>query len=149
MGQYYVRSLGICLWCAAGKYSDAATLIESRGECAKCPLGTFSTTRASSCTGCPAGSYADSAGSTACTVCSIGRILTVEGSDGASTFCERCPSGKVNDDPYARDAALHDTADDCEDCGAGKFSSADRTECTACPSGTFVFNLSSCEYWYV
>ena len=141
-----MRSLGICLWCAAGKYSDAATLIDSRGECAKCPLGTFSTTRASSCTDCPAGSYADSAGSMACTVCPIGRILTVEGSDGASTFCERCPSGKVNDDPYARDAALHASASDCKQCSASRFSSVDRSRCIACPAGSYIFNASSCEW---
>ena len=60
--------------------------------------------------------------------------------------CSRCPAGKINTDPYATDAGLHDAGSDCNPCPSGKFSSTDSSSCIVCPAGTYVFNMSSCEF---
>ena len=75
-------------------------------------------------------------GSSTCTVCPIGRIITTSGDDGG---CRLCPPGKINDDAYAADATLHDDDSDsfCDDI---RFSSADRSQCVTCP-GVVHFQL--------
>jgi hypothetical protein len=144
-GKFFQASSNSCEDCPAGKFANATTHATARGSCEECPAGSFSGPGENRCWECERGRYATASGSSSCAVCPTGTIGVSRG----LTVCVRCSVGKINDDLAMTDATLHDTADDCEGCGAGKFSSADRTECTACPSGTFVFNLSSCEYWYV
>ena len=40
-------------------------------------------------------------------------------------------AGRYNNDA-ATDASLHDDASDCDQCGAGKLSTSDRTACESC-----------------
>ena len=74
-------------------------------------------------------------------MCSIGRIAVARG----LASCGRCSPGRINNDPYATDAGLHDAGSDCAPCPSGKFSSADGSSCIVCIEGTYVFNMSSCE----
>ena len=141
-GQYYDITTNSCEDCPAGRFANASTHSSARGHCEVCAAGSYSEAGHARCRACARGRYAEAAGAGACVVCSTGKI----GPSRGLVSCERCAAGKFNDDFQMTDAARHDADDDCDDCGAGRYSAVDRARCVLCPGGTYVFNMSSCEY---
>ena len=141
-GQYYDITTNSCEDCPAGRFANASTHSSARGHCEVCAAGSYSEAGHARCRACARGRYAEAAGAGACVVCPTGKI----GPSRGLVSCERCAAGKFNDDFQMIDAARHDADDDCDDCGAGRYSAVDRARCVLCPGGTYVFNMSSCEY---
>jgi hypothetical protein len=137
-GKFKVSSgSAACTQCEGGKYSasTAATL----DSCGDCRSNYFSSADNSICESCPpnTGSPALSdelvdcichSGYTgpdgeACTACAAGKFKVVSG----SAACTQCEGGKHS-------AATGSTSDVCADCSQHFYSSADNSQCVACPS---------------
>jgi len=94
----------------------------SKGEAFSCPENTFKNSGhcTSSCEACPAGQFAE-IGSTRCSQCPAGRILSGE-------VCEKCEEGKY--------ATIMDNV--CQLCPMGRFNTnTGRGICDGCPAGKY------------
>jgi len=90
---------------------------------ALCEPGSFSATGEDPCTLCPAGTFAGSAGQTACSPCEAGSF-----SGTGQSSCTQCPAGTFNDQ---LGQAM------CSPCEAGTLSGSGQSSCTQRPAGTF------------
>ena len=127
---FYAASTGNsqCTACAPGTVSPSAGA-QSAAACVACAAGYYSAAAGASlpCAQCPAGTYALSAGSAACTSCPPG---TYSKQLAQSAYpCLSCAAGTFN--PSAGSGA------DCTPCFAGTYSlSSGAASCLACPAGT-------------
>ena len=119
---YQKNSIGVgceakAITCNAGYYNN-------NGTCTACPKGTYaSSAGSSSCTPCPAGTYYNWTGGTACKPCPRGMQAPSEG----MSVCQDCPKGTY--------ASTTGNAS-CTACPKGTYvSSAGNSSCTACPDG--------------
>ena len=125
-----------CPSCPGGTYADTVGLT----SCYACPNGTISSSgatvclgcvagtyrsAASTCTPCPAGSYNRLDNSTSCLSCEAGRYSLGTG----SLLCTACSAGT-----YGRGTGLNVS---CTECTDNSFSRAGAQECVACPFGFF------------
>ena len=91
-----------CDSCDEGSYRGSDSSPENY-SCEECPLGRFSSARASS----------------TCTICGLGKYAGNVG----QTVCESCPSGRYNDDDATNDS-LHSSVSSCSCCEAGTYYNA-------------------------
>ena len=137
-----------CVLCAAGKYSDAATL----GVCQSCSAGTFAVAARDSCQQCVAGKYQDEmeqgsckdclagnravAGSAACTQCATGKFLGLAAAGGTGAACQPCADGHVA-------TAVGSAA--CTSCSTGETHNNARDACEQCPAGKWSNAGGACQ----
>jgi MYXO-CTERM domain-containing protein len=152
--------------CSAGQVVVSAGSAASDRSCATCAPGTYSTTtNATACTTCPAGSFctggalaacssgtfAAAPGQASCTAwsdCVAGQRVVSAGSSTADRACAACASGTFTS------AANASTCSAWTDCAAGSFvtitgtASRDRT-CATCAPGSYTStsNAASCAAW--
>ena len=157
-----------CTVCTAGKH--ASTGGKSAEICQTCSQGSYCINGRSSW--CSYGHYADLPGRTACTKCGPGWTTSIVGRT-SSSYCEKCPSGKFEQDGYCylcpsgkyMDAsgyhfcawclgssyATSSGSTACEECPNGHYTSqptaADtgNTACTPCDAGKYVDGQSTSE----
>jgi hypothetical protein len=132
---------GTCVACVAGKYKS----VIGSSACLDCPVGkhsdTIEATDISTCESCPADSTTTSSGSTQQSqcLCNIG----YKGPDGGT--CESCAAGKYKSalgsaECTQCEAGKHSASSGatsigaCTNCAVNTYSSADNSQCTACPS---------------
>jgi hypothetical protein len=99
--------LSACTICLPGKFTEGST----RSICADCTPGRFSLPSGSPvlpCTYCPTGKYGQTAGLAECVACAAGSFSDTVGA-----------------------------TDVCDVCAPGKFSPAEATSCTDCPTGQY------------
>ena len=129
-----------CLPCDAGKYKDTS----SDAACSSvCDQGFYSLAGATVCTSCPVATWsADSSGNgvSCCTKCAAGKkgkSSIPRNSEGAA--CEECAAGKFS----SAVASLQ-----CRDCPAGQYSAQGSPECTNCFAGQYAASAgsSTCTY---
>nr|XP_021510792.1 thyroglobulin [Meriones unguiculatus] len=92
-GDRIATSPRVQLGCLEGFYRVSATSQDPLG-CVKCPEGSFS--QNGRCTPCPAGTYQEQAGSSACIPCPRGRTTTITGAFSETqcvTECQRNEAG--------------------------------------------------------
>ena len=137
----------VCQICDPGKYSDSSG---STLPCNFCAAG-FAFVRSDAvCEGCPPGRYQDEndRANSACAICEGGTFANTSN----TPVCKNCPAGK-NLVVVATDATLHDEAEDCQLCEAGKYNfqpglqiacfdcetalQPGATACDGCNPGTF------------
>lgn len=125
-GKYKVAiGSGVCTLCTAGKYSSSRALVDET-SCQPCqdastsPEGSLS---AAECL-CDIG-YTGPNGGIACAACAVGKFKSSVGSAG----CTQCVGGKF----LHFEAAWSNV---CADCATGTYSSADNSQCVACPSNS-------------
>ena len=123
-----------CQACPAGTYSASGVV----ARCSTCSAGTYSNAGAASCTGCSAGTYSgeNSGSCTSCTSsCASGQYLSTACSLAANAVCSDCPAGS-----YCVNTVK-------TQCGAGNYSAAGASSCTACSTlGTYSYgSASSCK----
>ena len=94
-----------------------------------CPTGSFSSSGASICGLCVAGTYGSVTGLSACTGCGAGTYGTGTGFTG-SVSCLACGAGT-----YQSGSGLSSVSG-CSACGAGTFSVASSSGCASCPAGS-------------
>jgi ELWxxDGT repeat protein len=127
-----------CSICAAGSYAPAGPSGET--SCATCPAGTFSSAAGSPvCESCPVGSYS-STGATSCSLCPTGIYTTNSATESTSiSACTICAPG------YAGTVTNSGTlnAAGCSICPPGSYASAGSTSCTSCPTGVYTTGSSS------
>ncbi len=129
----YAPSAGtvVCLECKAGSYQNKT----ASASCEPCSPGTFAALPGLvQCSECQAGK-ASSAGSTACSDCTAGRVAPVKG----TASCALCPAGKVQ--PGEGKA-------ECVPCTPGRYAAVDGLfTCSDCVQGTFTgnYSASACE----
>jgi hypothetical protein len=109
--------------------SFGTNAIDSVTTATPCEVGTYCINGVKA--PCPAGTFANVTGSSACTACSAGTYSTTVGAYSKST-CQDCATGTYSD---AIGASSRDT---CTSCAAGTYSTAPAsTTCTPCAAGTF------------
>ena len=107
-------------------------------DCTACSVGSTSavgSTSVGDCTVCPIGSYINSSGS--CVVCPLGTIDPLDG----LTSCTSCPANTYNSNNITSSLAI------CVDCSVGSTSpvgSTSASDCTVCPSGSYVNGSGTC-----
>jgi serine/threonine-protein kinase len=139
-----------CVQCTSGSFcttsSGSGGGQYNYGVSGACPAGTYSGVGASSCTGCPAGTFSANTSSSSCLTCppatySIARNTSClytsstcpPGTYANSTAaCERCPAGSYNSFEGGASSSA------CQSCAAGAFQpSTGQTSCSFCPAGTY------------
>nr|KAG5701213.1 hypothetical protein BaRGS_008589 [Batillaria attramentaria] len=122
-----VRGNGDCTACPTNT-TTAGPASTSRDDCSEvfCDLGLYASGGTEPCLSCPLGTYKNETGNQECTPCPTGFTTAGEGStDGADCSLVVCPAGKYRT-----------TANQCENCGFGKFqSAAGETVCESCDPG--------------
>ncbi len=112
------------------------TMMELYFEVFGCPVGTFLTTGASTCTQCDEGKYNPNVGSRAaadCLVCPAGKYIATPG----AAACTDCVAGKFNADNTG-DVNLHNAEATCTVCPIGKYGTGTGlTICSDCPAGKY------------
>ena len=149
-----------CLDCPAGYYCEGYTYdvknpysynvpLASEVPTKKCGLGRYSSTGASKCSACPAGSYSASTGTSVCDKCPAG--LSCPASSTTSTACVLCGKGKYSTPGTAClscQAGSHASSvgmSECAVCEPGTFSSAGSVTCSDCDAGKYsTFHAASC-----
>jgi hypothetical protein len=146
--------VGACDKCPGGTAS-AATTASSGAVCGQCAAGRYAPAGSAACLPCKAWSFSAAGGASACTNCSLGFYAAV-----GVTQCAACPPGKFS-------VAAISSASGCllcqpgkfcvgaieankpggvqmEDCPLGTYSldtgMNSRSQCTACPEGSFCPN---------
>jgi hypothetical protein len=136
LASQYMDTLGNCLNCLPGKWSNASATV-----CIDCNPGTVWLNASLGCVNCPSGKYSNISGLISmsnCTACGVGSFSldgsSVCGDCPAGTFvvntsCIQCPVGY-----YAQFAK----SPGCSSCPSGKFSnSTGSTYCRVCSAGYF------------
>ena len=126
----------------AGSVTDRSTCSPSSAPTPQptmaCTAGNIWDGATQTCTACIAGKYSSAtyrSDLTACTICTSGKW-----SSQGSSSCTACTTGRYLSDGGTL-AMFHDSADDCEVCAPGKYSSTTGAfTCTDCAAG---FNMSS------
>lgn len=77
--------------CPPGWIMDAT---QSKGDCVRCPGGSYRKPLQPGCSACPAGTYSR-VGAAECSLCPAGTYNNVIGAPDA-TFCEPCPAGQAS-----------------------------------------------------
>jgi len=161
-----------CTACTSGKYSQPGSAVGSINICTPCLAGSY--LAGSSCSTCPAGTFANAAGLTACVICPsgrysaagakecipcpVGRYSPDASSGGQQDACAACPLGRYSrgeQDPggavcticEAGKYGFDDTAAGsviCRDCAAGEFSDAGSIACTPCAVGSSCASTTGC-----
>eukprot|EP00518_Triparma_eleuthera_P016019 CAMPEP_0197546406 /NCGR_PEP_ID=MMETSP1320-20131121/1011_1 /TAXON_ID=91990 /ORGANISM="Bolidomonas sp., Strain RCC2347" /LENGTH=1091 /DNA_ID=CAMNT_0043105961 /DNA_START=13 /DNA_END=3284 /DNA_ORIENTATION=- len=153
----YGQSYSMCGWawqercrchgCSAG-YFDSLT------DCAACPIGSYTSSVAStSCSTCPSGQRTNAASAaTGCVVCPAGKYALLDQcndctagtySSAESSTCSACSTGKYSQGGAASCTACTagryalDTRTPCADCSAGKYAEAEAALCTPCANGKY------------
>ena len=144
-GKFFDTDIAICRDCVAGKYSrNSGNFDNIVSECIDCPVQSYSSTGASTCTRCergksqqlpgqsscedkcPAGYYS---GSVACRQCVQDNTFTPE--RNLFSDCLQCPNGKRSFYDQELMPLLTECLD-CEECPAGQY----RTGCSGRNPGT-------------
>jgi hypothetical protein len=100
------------------------------------------------CVNCPKGSFGTAVGSTACTLCEIGKYNEVEGQSDQQA-CLLCPSGTFNNDEGSHiciscEPGTYLKDNICEACQPGSYNNIYYgTACYDCEIGTYSFNSKS------
>lgn len=110
------KANGKCYTCAAGTYSTTTNAT----SCKQCAAGTAAPSGSTTCTSCLAGQYSGS-GAGVCSTCSAGQY-----SSAGSSTCSTCSAGSYS-------SAGSST---CTTCAAGKYSSAGASSCSTCAAGS-------------
>lgn len=154
-------SQSTCINCGTGKYSDV-NVGTSSSVCKACAKGKYSSaargTSASACQNCAEGSYNDETAQAACKFCPRGTFADLWGISGVGlsiNICSDCGQGRYNDQTgrcvkstntdtsVCVQAASLDAgaALVCKNCGAGRYSTANRGEsesvCIDCIAGKY------------
>ena len=86
----YVKSMGVCIACLAGKFSQ-----QGDTECFDCPSGKYSSFSAGTspgvCIVCSVGTYSTESGATSVDICQRCQVGYYQNEAGL-TFCDSCPS---------------------------------------------------------
>ncbi|PFH31737.1 GCC2 and GCC3 domain-containing protein [Besnoitia besnoiti] len=151
-----------CIQCTAGFFCDRPGLAEPAGRCPEgyacplgsrvarepsrlCPKGFFCPEGAAEAQPCPAGTYADVAGSPACQPCPSGFLCSAESADFSTPcpeghYCPRqstdaleCPAGTVGPGTKAPNSSA------CLQCPPGAYCETPgrATPTAVCPAGAF------------
>jgi hypothetical protein len=158
-----------CSACAAGTFGTGSQ--SSTTYCAACEVGQYNDQVAQvACFACAPGYFADTAGSSACTMCSgckKGEYFTGCTTGTSDSFCavcsvgtySECPTGSLNSlchkgqctdclaGKFGSSSVERDSASHCVSCPTGKFqASTAATECATCAAGTFAneANMLTC-----
>ena len=108
---------------------------------AACLPGEYLAPGGAGCQPCEKGTFSPQPGAVgSCTVCSSGHFTSVTG----STQCSLCPEGTMLSDA-GTDPSLHDDQADCSRCATSTFSVPARDECIGCLPGFAANGGSSCE----
>ncbi|XP_048248760.1 uncharacterized protein LOC124126022 isoform X2 [Haliotis rufescens] len=169
-GSFFNSSLGMCVLCPVGSYSDMSsqTSCKSCGgkttlrpgartlaSCVdKCPAGQYF--QGSSCSPCPRDYYQEKDGQSFCYPCPPLKRTSVEGTDNAAHCVDGCPSGTVlQDDGSCKDCAqgyyrTRNLQDNCTKCPPGKNTRGTKTTSSSgcslpeCPPGRYINDSDVC-----
>jgi len=140
-----------CTACPSGHTCDGT-------EAKQCDRGKYSSSGASECIGCEAGTYQDATGQSSCALADAGFFVDAMGaseqvacdagkysSSGASE-CIGCEAGTYQDATGQSSCALADAgffvdamgASEQVACDAGKYSGSGASECIGCEAGTYI-----------
>ena len=132
-----------CLLCAAGTYTSSTSVAST---CTLCPAGTSSAPGSTTCSYCTNGFYSPTPGLTACIACPTGFASSSGyGATACNNLCARgysvdntlsVPGGSVSCvicSPGYYTSVVGATA--CYTCGWDTYSTSGAVSCTPCPSG--------------
>lgn len=113
-----------CFSCPSGTY-NSITNITAITDCLPCDKGFYSLASSTYCLPCADGSYADTTGSSQCTLCPAGTYGNmISGTRGSLSYCAHCPANTYN--PNKGNATI--TA--CQLCPTGYMPSYAQDFCT-------------------
>ena len=147
----------VCMPCNAGQASN----ISGAESCSICPAGTYSASKATSCTPCPLGYHGPDKASNICYKCGYGQYTDIIG----QTTCKTCPAGKTTSTDIAKsindcnvtvdpnyvscEAGMYydSLSGQCRSCSTGYYTpSSGYMSCLQCPAGktSWAFKPTSC-----
>ncbi|XP_071107671.1 uncharacterized protein [Haliotis cracherodii] len=163
-GSFFNSTLGMCVLCPVGSYSDMSsqTSCKSCGvkttlrpgakalaSCVdKCPAGQYF--QGSSCSPCPRDYYQEKEGQSFCYPCPLLKRTRVVGTDNETKCFNGCPSGtELQDDGSCKDCAqgyyrTRNLQDNCKRCPAGRTTEGTKTTSSSgcnlpeCPAGRYI-----------
>ena len=128
----HCNSAGTAVCCVAGTYFQDGS---AGSTCTLCPAGTYAGTGAgqsvSGCLPCPAGNGSAS-GASSCTQCGAGTYST------GGSACTPCAAGSYSTTLGATSASV------CTQCPAGNGSASGASSCAQCSAGTYSVGGSTC-----
>ena len=140
-------------WCSSYSSSCGKGCTEYRCSKCTCIAGYYTSLgygrSAYSCTACPSGTYASSAGATFCYSCIQGQYAAAT----SSTACSNCPCGQFNwgygqsscmECPVGYYCAAGSVTYVGFACATGKISAAGSCSCSSCPIGKFQSSSTAC-----